>query len=142
MTLNPYVEQELITAKLESVMAQTVYNDVPDAVDTEYVNGVIVPYITVDYGMPFASAGGRSIAVEEKQPTDQRVIFSSIAGSNGVARQITSRIVSEMTGFKPSDNSGPLRLVGGGAYTIQMENKPTEYVSEVYMLYASNLAYS
>jgi len=139
MTLNPYVEQELITARLESVMAQTVYEDVPDAVDTQYSNGLIIPYITVDYGMPFASAGGRSIAAEEKQPTDQRVIFSSVAGSNNTAREITSKIVNEMTGFKASANSGPLRLVGGGAYTIQVENKPTEYVSEVYMLYASNM---
>lgn len=139
MTLNPYVEHELITARLESVMAQEVYEDMPDAVDTQYINGLIVPYVTADYGMPFASAGGRSIAVEQKQPTDQRVIFSGVAGSNGIARQITSKMVAEMVGFVPSDNSGPLRLVGGGAYTIQVENKPTEHVSEVYFLFSSNM---
>lgn len=140
MALDPVVEHDAITARLESVMAQDVYEDVADGVTQTWNDTFMVPYIAVDYGMPLASAGGRSIARENLQPTDQRVIVAACASSNRVARQVASRVVQQMTGFEPSDNAGPLKLVGGGAFTIQTENKPTVYVSEVYFMYSANYA--
>jgi hypothetical protein len=146
VTVETFADQELILARVDSVMAQTVYNDVADGVVMEWVTppGGGTPnlkaYIAVDFGEPVAKATGRSISVEEKQPTVQRVIMASVAGNAKVARQISSRLVGQMTGFVPSDNCGPLSLIGGGGYTMQVDNKPTVYVRESYWQYDGNMS--
>jgi len=140
MALDPVAEHNAITAFLEAGFVQEVFEDVADGVTQTWVGTKMTPYIAVDYGMPLAMAGGRSIAAEELQPTEQRVIVAACASENRVARQIASKVVRELTGFIPSDNAGPLKLTGGGAFTIQTADKPTVYVSEVYFRYGANYA--
>ena len=139
--LNPYPDQTAIYVKLDSVLAQTVYEDVPDATLMTYTaEGVLIPYVTVDFSMSTALGFGRSIAAEEKQPTEQSVVVSVVANSNRLARQICGKAVEDMTGFVPSVNCGPLRLFGGGNFTFAIENKPTAYVAECYFRYFGNMS--
>ena len=142
MTLNTYTDEQAILAEIESVMAQPVYNEVADGVDMVWLGDgtFLQPYIAVDFGSPVATAGGRSIAVEEKQPVDQRVIVAAVASSAEVVRQIAGRVVEQFTGFVPSANAGPLRLLGGGGYTLSIESKPTVYVRETYFAFLGNQA--
>jgi hypothetical protein len=140
MTLNPYADQGALTAYFTAQLAQDVLEDgFPEPGDQEWTNGVLKPYVVIDFGMPVATADGRSIAGEEKQPTVQRVVLSAVASSGKVARQIAGKIVESGTGFMASSNTGPLRLVGGGQFTQQVENRPSVYVSEVYFLYWGNM---
>jgi hypothetical protein len=143
MAINPIIEQNLIVAELEARFTPPVYED--DQVSVSYTNGEISEYITVDFGSPVATYNNRSIGAEQKQPYNQRVIVGYVAGSKSAARAGASSIAvgtpTGMTGFVPSTNSGPLRLVGGGSYTIAATAaKPIEFISEVYFLFTSNLA--
>ena len=53
--LNPYPDQTAIYVKLDSMLAQTVYEDVPDATLMTYTaEGVLIPYVTVDFSMSTA----------------------------------------------------------------------------------------
>lgn len=139
--LNPYPDQLAIYNRIDTLFpAYTVVEDVPDATQIVYVNGEITAYITVDFSMPTSLGTGRSISVEEKQPTEQSVVVSVVAGSNRRARQICGSIVEQMTGFVPSVNCGPLRLFGGGNFTFAVENKPTAYIAECYFRYPGNMS--
>lgn len=140
MTLNPYTDQEALGAYFDGQLAQDVLEDgFPEPGDMTWVNGVLTPYVVIDFGMPVATADGRSVAAEEKQPTVQRVVLSAVASSGKVARQIAGKIVEVGTGYMASSNTGPLRLVGGGQFTLQVESRPSVYVSEVYYTYLSNM---
>lgn len=140
MTLNPFSDQEALVVYFQGELAQDVLEDgFPEPGEMTWTNGVLVPYVIIDFGMPVATADGRSIAGEEKQPTVQRVVLSAVASSGKVAREIAGKIVQVGTGYMASSNTGPLRLVGGGQFTMQVENRPSVYVSEVYYTYWSNL---
>jgi len=140
MTLNPYSDQEALAAFFRSELAQDVLEDgFPEPGEMTWVNGVLVPYVVIDFGAPVAAAGGRSIAGEEKQPTSQRVVLSAVASSGKVAREIAGKITEVGTGYMASSNTGPLRLIGGGQFGQVVENRPTVHVSEVYFLYLGNL---
>lgn len=142
MTLNPYADQQAILAKANTEMAQNVVEGVADGVTIEWdVTGMfVVPYIAASFGTPVAAGVGRSISVEAKQPTDLRVAFACVASSPDIARQISGKLVDEMTGFYASNNAGPLALIGGAQYTMRLDAKPTLYVSEVYFRFSSNMA--
>ncbi len=140
MTLNPFSDQEALVAYFQGQLAQDVLEDgFPEPGEMTWVNGVLVPYVVIDFGMPVATADGRSIAGEEKQPTVQRVVLSAVASSGKVAREIAGKIVEVATGYSISNNTGPLRLVGGGNFTLQVENRPSVYVSEIYLTSLSNM---
>jgi hypothetical protein len=141
MSLNPYSDQEALTAYFTAQLAQDVLEDgFPEPGDMTWVNGVLVPYVIADFGSPVSTTQGRSVAGEEKQPTTQRLVLSAVASSGKVARQIVGKILEVGTGYSASSNTGPLRLVGGGNFTVQVENRPSVYVSEAYFVYWSNLA--
>lgn len=142
MTLNPYVEQQAILAKSGTEMPQPVIEGMADGVPLTWSadNTRVNPYIAVSFGAPVAAGEGRSIAGEALQPTDLRVAFACVASDATVARQISGKLVAEMTGFIASDNCGPLQLIGGAQYTIRKDAKPTLYVSEVFYLWSSNQA--
>lgn len=140
MTLNPYTDQEALTAYFAGELAQDVLEDgFPEPEDMEWVGVNLVPFVVIDFGMPVATADGRSIAGEEKQPTIQRVVLSAVASSGKVARQIGGKIAEVGTGYSASNNTGQLRLVGGGNFTQLFESRPTAYISEVYFTYLSNM---
>lgn len=140
MAIDPTIETDIITAKVDSEFAQPVYESIPDGTLTTYTNGKVNPYIAMDYGTPAATFEGRSIVGEAKQPFNIRVILSAVAPTSNLARKLTSKGARVLTGFQPSVNAGPLRLVGGGGYTIQFdETKPTVYVSELYFVFIDNL---
>lgn len=140
MSVESFPDQELITAYFQGQLAQPVYDDgYPEPADMEWVGSNLTPYVVIEYGSPVGTAEGRGIATEDKQPTVQRVAVSCVASSGKVARQIASRVSAVGVGFVASDNVGPLRLVGGGAFTQRVESRPTVYVSEVYFSYISNL---
>ena len=134
-------EFDAILAKVQSTFVQTVSEGIPDATLTEYQNGSIVPYLTVDFGTPVASATDRGLTSETTQPTMARVIVSSVAGTKKIARDLGSKVAREMIGYKPSTASDVLRAVGGNNYTLTFDaNQPTAYVSEMYFMFKSNLA--
>lgn len=141
MTVAPFPDQQLISAHFASQMAQEVYDDgYPEPADMPWPNGVLTPYIVIDYGMPVSTTDGRGITGEEDQPTVQRVAVACVASSGKVAREIASKVSAVGVGFTASSNAGPLRLVGGGNFTQKVDAKPTVYVSEVYFSYTSNMA--
>lgn len=140
MPIDPIVETNIITAHVDNNFAQPVYEGVPDGTVTTYTNGKLNPYLSIDYGTPVATALNRSLGTEEKQPYNIRVIVACVAGTSNLARQLSSKAARILTGFEPNVNSGALRLVGGGGYTIQFDaSKPTLYVSELYMTFIDNL---
>lgn len=140
MAINPYSDE---TAILDAIKTKftgyRVVEEILDGTQIQYTDGVMVPYIAVSFGSPIASATGRSIAAEEKQPTDQRIIISGVAGSVDTARQIAGRIARDLTGLDANANVGPLRLIGGGSYIVPVPNGPTQYVRDTYFLYLGNM---
>ena len=140
MSVESFPDQELITAYFEGQLAQPVYDDgYPEPADMTWVNGVLTPYVVIEYGQPVGVADGRSISVEQDQPTIQRVAVSCVASSGKVAREIASKAATVGVGFVASANVGPLRLVGGGNFTQRVESRPLVYVAEVYFTYLSNM---
>jgi len=141
MPVEPYADQELLSAHFRNGLAQDVYDDgVPDPYDMTWTNGVLLPYVVIEYGMPIAAGGGRSISTEEKQPTVNRVSASVVSSSGAYARQVASKIVGLGTGFVPSTNTGPLRLSGNTSFSMQVENRPAVYVTQVHFSYDGNMA--
>ena len=134
----PIVEQDLIVTAVGTLMTGTpVIED--DTTSTSYVNGQIAEYAFVDFGTPVATATGRSIVGEAKQPFNIRCTVAYVAGSRSAARAGASKVAG-LTGFVPNSNSGPLKLIGGGSYTLQDDStKPIKYVSETYFLFTDNL---
>lgn len=140
MSVDAFPDQQLITVYFDGQLAQPVYDDgYPEPADMEWVNGVLTPYVVIEYGMPVGVAEGRGIAREEEQPTIQRVAVSCVASSGKVARQIASKVARVGVGFTASANVGPLRLVGGASLTQRVESRPLVYVSEVYFSYIGNM---
>ena len=140
MAVNPVADQDLITAYFNAQLAQTVYDDgVPDPADMTWTNNALPPYVVIEYGMPVGATAGRSIAGEEKQPTVQRVGLSVVSSSGKFARQVGGKIADVGVGFEASANVGPLRLLGGSTFTVQVDSRPTVYVSQVHFTYSSNM---
>ena len=140
MTVASFADQELITAYFDGQLAQPVYDDgYPEPADMTWVNGVLTPYVVIEYGQPVGVADGRSISVEQDQPTIQRVAVSCVASNGKVAREIASKVAGVGVGFIASNNVGPLRLIGGATLTQRVESRPTVFVSEVYFNYLSNM---
>lgn len=138
--IDPIVEQDIIVAAVDSAMAQTVYEGVPDATLENHVNGVLVPYIAIDFGTPIATANDRGIVGEQTQPYSMRVAIACVGPTSRISRQISGKIAQTMTGFKANPNSGHLRMIGGASYTVQFsETLPTSYISEAYFSYVSNM---
>lgn len=138
--INPYADQEALVAYFASELAQDVLEDgYPEPGDMVWANNILVPYVVIDFGSPVASAEGRSVAGEEKQPTSQRVVLSAVASSGKVARQIAGKIAEVGTGYSASNNTGPLRLIGGGQFTQAVESRPSVFVVETYFLYLGNM---
>lgn len=139
MAINPIVEQNLIMAKIDAEFTQPVYEN--DQVKITYTNGVLDEYLSVDFGSPVATIAERSIAAEDKQPYVSRVIVAYVAGTKLAARTGASAVAGKLTGFTPNSNSGPLKLVGGGSYTLaDSAAKPIQYVSETFFTFMANLA--
>ena len=137
--IDPIVEQNLIIQQVATLMSPTLVIE-DDNINTQYVNGVMAEYVFVDFGTPVATADGRSIAGEERQPFSIRVSVAYVAGSRSAARAGASRVAG-LVGFVPNTNSGPLRLVGGGSYTLQDDStKPLKFVSETYFVFVDNLS--
>lgn len=140
MAIDPTAETDLITSKLDVEFAQKVVEGYPDATVTEYVNGRLRPYLAVDYGTPVATAQNRSIGTEEKQPYNIRVSVACVSDTSNGARKLSSKAALVGTGFVPSSNSGPLRLIGGTSGTLKFDAaSPTLYISEVWFMFISNL---
>lgn len=139
MSLDYLVDTDEITSALES-LPEPAHEGYPEMVDLAFTNGRLNPYRTVDYGSPFASFANRSISTEPIQPIDIRVIVSHVADDANLARRLQRNTVQELTGFKPTSNSGPLRLVGGGSYTRRYQQTgPIIYVAESYFAFVSNI---
>lgn len=141
MPVDPYSDESAILAAIKAKFTgYLVVEEVLEGEDVQYQNGVMVPYLAVDFGMPVASATGRSIDQEQKQPTDQRVIVSAVSGDPTFTRQLSGRVARDLVGLVANSNTGPLRLIGGGGYTIPVTNAPTQYVRDCYFLYLGNMA--
>ena len=140
MAVDPYADQVLLTAYFDSQLAQDVYDDgVPDPYDMTWTNGVLPPYVVIEYGMPIAATAGRSIAGEEKQPTVQRMSLTVVSSSGAYTRQVAGKIARVGVGYFASSNVGPLRLSGSTSFTMQVENRPMVHASQVHFSYTSNM---
>ena len=141
MAVNPIADQDLITTYFNAQLSQTIYDDgVPDPADMSWVNNVLLPYVVIEFGMPVGAAEGRSIAVEQKQPTVQRVGLSVVSSNAKFARQVGGKVSEIGVGFTASSNVGPLRFIGGSSFTLQVESRPNVYVSQIQFTYLSNMS--
>lgn len=141
MTVNPITEENLIVAKLDTDFAVPIHQGYADGALVSYVNGVLASYIAVDFGAPVATADGRGITGEATQPYEIRASVTYVAATQLAARTGRSSVVASLIGFTPNSNSGPLRAVGGGTYTIQDDStKPTRYAAEAHFAFIDNLA--
>lgn len=141
MPVDPYTDEAAILAAIRAEFTgYLVVEEILDGDEIPYENGKMVPYLAVDFGMPVASATGRSIAAESKQPTDQRVIVSAVSDDPTFTRQLSGRVARDLVGLEANSNTGPLRLIGGGGYTMPVANGPTQYVRDCYFLYLGNMA--
>lgn len=140
MAIDPTTDANAVKTQLETALTISVHEGVATGVATTYVNGVLVEYATIGFGSPVATATGRSLGVETQQPGTVRVIAGYVSGTAEGARTGGGSVVTALTGFVPSTNAGPLRLIGGGSYTIQeAATKPIRYVQETYFLFDVNM---
>lgn len=131
MSLDLLSVQDAIVTKLGE-LAQDVYETTaPDDTRLRFdTNGMILPYIVVEFADMYDSADGAGIISTKYDVKTSYIVVSCVGPTQRSARQVTQLVREKLTGFTPS-NAGELTLAGGGlSYTVA-DSKPNRFVSEI-----------
>lgn len=142
MPLDPSSDQAAVFGAAQTAAGSTaVEEEFPDGYLLGVQNGIPTPYYVIDFGSTIAAAEGRSLAPgEQAQPTTERVIITAVSSSKAESRAMSNAMLA-LTGFKSSSNTGELRLVGGGGFTLPSTaaGRPTLYAKDTFWMWASNM---
>lgn len=142
MTLNPYVDQELILARVKQITTP-VYESIDDIqVMPRFGNGTLKPVVEVSFGIQFPTARGRTFAEESAQPHESYFFVIAYGANKQTVRSIMGDLMRPefLIGWSPSQNASGLWGGDGTEYTIRSETRPTIYAQRTTFRWVGNLA--
>lgn len=137
MSLNLLAVQDQITEKLRE-LAQDVYETAaPDDNKLRFdSNGMILPYIVVQYSDMYEGMDSRGITSSRFDTKVSYADILCIGPTERSARQVAELVRDKLLGFVPSD-AGELRTEGGARYA-SLDAKPNRFVSEISFTFPVN----
>lgn len=131
MSLNLLAVHDEIATKLRE-LAQDVYEtSAPDDSKLRFdANGMILPYIVIEYSDMYPATEGRGIVSSRYDVGQSFIVVSCVGPTERSVRQVADLVRGKLLGFKPSD-AGELVPSGGGAAYTEQDAKPNRYISEL-----------
>lgn len=112
------VVRDDIEARVNSQIAQDVYRGgVPSAEELIYTNGVLTPYVVVNFS-DMAPSASRSFIGARGDGYYLMVNFMCIGPTSTIAEAIQSNLIDKMLGYKPVHSGQMNKTPGGGTFTI------------------------
>lgn len=143
MTFDGYAERTAIMTELGQLAGGRVVQGLTDdeqvARFTE--NGIIKPYINVQFGRPIPTTGDRGMGVgEAKQPYIMAFTVECYAGDADTAGRLAAAVMNLLIDFIPnSPNSTGIKGAGGFNYGKPiLQNKPTRFAEDCYFTLGIN----
>lgn len=138
MSLNLLAVQDDIATELRT-LAQDVYEtSAPDDSKLKFdVNGMILPYIVIEYSDLYPSISGNGILSSKYDIKASFIIVTCIGPTERSARQVANVVREKLTGYKPVD-SGELVQAGGSVSYVSQDAKPNRYVAELAFTFLTN----
>lgn len=107
-----------IYAEAESQFAQNVYRGgIPSTENLVYVNGVLRPYIVINFG-DMAPSNSKSFIGARGDGYFTSVNFFAVASTAEIAEDIQSLIIDKMLGFTATNAGQMNKSPGGGMFTL------------------------
>jgi len=145
MSVNGSTEQDAIELRLSSYLLDgNVYTSLPEELQLpRYADtGLVMPYIILTFGSPFAAAADRSIEGAAQQPQVMPVMVECWASNDKAARRTAGAVFERLLGWKPSeDNASELESSGGGLFqTRDASGRPTRFMQSVNFVTTINMS--
>lgn len=138
MSLDLLAVQDDIVAQLRTLPQDVYETTAPD--DTRLTfdqNGMILPYIVIEFSDLYPSISGTGIVSTRYDLKESFIIVSCIAPTERSARQVANLVRDKLTGYKPVD-SGELVQAGGAVSYAAVDARPNRYVSDMSFTFLTN----
>ena len=138
MSLDLLAVQDDIVAELRT-LAQDVYEtSAPDDSRLKFdSNGMILPYIIVEFSDMYPAVGGNGIVSSKYDLKQSYILVTCIAPTERSARQVANLVRAKLSGFQPV-NSGEMTQYGGSVSYVVQDSKPNRYISELGFNFTTN----
>lgn len=145
MTFDGYAERTAIFNELKQLAGGRVERGLPDDTLLEKYteNGLIKPYINVQFGRPIPTTGDRGAGVgERKQPYLMAFTVECYGPTADHAERLAAAVTNLLIDFVPNaPNSGGVKGSGGYNYTRPvLQNKPTRFIEGCFFTLLLNLS--
>jgi len=141
MSLNLLAVQDDITAKLRELPQDVYETSAPDDTRLRFdVNGMVLPYIVVEYADMYESLNAAGIVSSKYDVKTSYIIVSCIGPTERSARQVAGMVRDKLTGYIPTD-AGEMKLAGGGVSYATQEAKPNRFTSELAFTFPVNIVW-
>lgn len=143
MTFDGYAERTAIMAELKQLAGGRVEQGLPDDLQVQRFaeNGLIKPYINVQFGRPIPTTGDRGAGVgERKQPYLMAFTVECYADTADTAGRLAAAVTNLLIDFVPNEpNSTGIKGAGGYSYTKPIQqNKPTRFSEDCFFTVVIN----
>lgn len=145
MTFDGYAERTAIMAELKQLAGGRVERGLPDDLQLEKYteNGLVKPYINVQFGRPIPTTGDRGMGVgEAKQPYIMAFTVECYGPTADHAERLAVAVTNLLIDFIPNPpNSSGIKGSGGFSYTKPiLQNKPTRFAEDTFFTLSLNLS--
>ena len=138
MSLNLLAVQDDIVAHLRTLPQDVYETTAPDDSKLKFdTNGMILPYIVVEYADLYPVINGGGIVSSRYDVKESFIIVSCVGPTERSARQVANVVRDKLTGYKPVD-SGELMHAGGSVSYASQDPKPNRYVAEMSFTFLTN----
>jgi hypothetical protein len=145
VTFDGYAERTAILNELKQLAGGRVEQGLPDDLQLQKYteNGLIKPYINVQFGRPIPTTGDRGMGVgERKQPYLMAFTVECYAADADTAGRTAAAVTNLLIDFVPNGpNSGGVKGAGGFNYTKPIQqSKPTRFAEDCFFTVLLNLS--
>jgi hypothetical protein len=145
MTFDGYAERTAIMAELQQLAGGRVERGLTDDLQLEKFvsNGLVKPYINVQFGRPIPTTGDRGMGVgERKQPYMMAFTVECFGPTADTAERLAAGVTNLLIDFVPNaPNSGGIKGAGGFNYVKPiLQNKPTRFAEDCHFTLLLNLS--
>lgn len=131
MSLNILAVHDQIATKLKELPQDVYETSAPDDSKLRFnANGMILPYIVIEYSDMYPAPEGRGIVSSKYDVGQSFIIVSCVGPTERSVRQVADLVRDKLTGFKPTD-AGELTPSGGGVGYTAQDPKPNRYITEL-----------
>lgn len=141
MALNLLPTQDDIIAKLRELSQDVYETSAPDDSKLRFdSNGMILPYIVVEFSDMYEAAGAAGILSSKYDVKTAYIVVSCIGPTERSVRQVAELVRNKLTGYIPTD-AGEMRLFSGGLSYAQAEQKPNRFTTELAFTFSVNIVW-